>query len=151
MGSGEVVNSIQINQELRRVIGRWSILQLDLSSRIEIMRMNVLPRLLHLFQTLPVMIPQRQFMEWERWISRFIWAGRRPRIRYSTMPLPKDKGGMAVPKLQDYFYAAQLRAVFCWCNREYTARWKDIETKVQASPLQISITNRELFVVGPNN
>ena len=138
-------NYIQINQELRRDIERWSTLQFDLSSRIEIIKINVLPRLLYLFQTLPVMIPPKQFMEWDRWISRFIWGGRRPRIRFSTMQLHKDKGGMAVPKLQDYFYAAQLRAVTCWCNREYVARWKDIEMKVEASPIQISMTDRELF------
>lgn len=138
-------NYTQINEELRRDIARWSMLQLDLSSRIEIIKMNVLPRLLYLFQTLPVMIPQKQFIEWDRQISRFIWAGRRPRIRYRTMQLPKVKGGMAVPKLQDYFYAAQLRAVFCWCNGKYIARWKDIEMKEQASPLQVLITDRELF------
>ena len=138
-------NYIQINQELRRDIERWSTLQFDLSSRIEIIKINVLPRLLYLFQTVPVMIPPKQFMEWDRWISRFIWGGRRPRIRFSTMQLHKDKGGMAVPKLQDYFYAAQLRAVTCWCNREYVARWKDIEMKVEASPIQILMTDRELF------
>ena len=145
VGKLYTANYNQINQELRRDIGRWSILQLDLSSRIEIIKMNVLPRLLYLFQTLPVMIPQKQFMEWDRWISRFIWGGRRPRIRFSTMQLPKDKGGMAVRRLQDYFYAAQLRAVTCWCNGEYIARWKDIEMKVEASPVQILITDRELF------
>ena len=32
-------NYIQTNQELRRDIGRWSILQLDCSSRIEIIKM----------------------------------------------------------------------------------------------------------------
>ena len=63
----KLLTAIITEEEIeRRDIGRWSILQLDLSSRIEIIKMNVLPRLLYLFQTLPVMISQKQFMEWDR-------------------------------------------------------------------------------------
>ena len=58
------------------------------------------------------------------------------------MQLPKDR---VVPKLQDYFYAAQLRAVTYWCKRECIARWKDIEMKAEASPVQVLMTDRELF------
>lgn len=45
---------------------RWSVLTLDLSSRIEIIKMNVLLRILYLFQSLPVEIPQSQFVEWDK-------------------------------------------------------------------------------------
>lgn len=34
-------------------------------------------------------------------------------------------GGMVVAFLKDYYYAAQLRAVSCWCDEAYIARWKD--------------------------
>jgi len=69
--------------------------------------MNILPKLLYLFQSLPINVAQTQFTNWDRIISRFIWGGKKPRVRYKTLQLPKDKGGMGLPNLKEYFYAAQ--------------------------------------------
>lgn len=55
--------------------------------------MNVLPRLLYLFLSLPVRIPDSQFTTWEKQISWFIWAGARPRVKFKTLQLDKGKGG----------------------------------------------------------
>lgn len=90
--------------------------------------MIILPRLLYLVQSLPIAIPITQFIEWDKRISRFIWDGKRARVRYSTLQLPKAKDGMALPNLKMYFYAAQLRYLSCWCDPGYYARWKKVET-----------------------
>lgn len=71
--------------------------------------MNVLLRILYLFQSLPVEIHQLQFVEWDKKISRFIWGGKKPRIKYTTLQVPKDQGGLALPNLQEYYYAAQIQ------------------------------------------
>lgn len=105
--------------------------------------MNILPRLLYLFQSLPVEIPPKQFFEWDKVISRYIWGGRRPRVRYSTLQLPKEKGGMALPNLKNYFCAAQLCHIFYWCTSSYIAKWKDIETNIQDIQVQSLIGESE--------
>lgn len=38
-------------------MNRWTLLPLDMSSRVESVQMNIVPRLLYPFQTLPVEIP----------------------------------------------------------------------------------------------
>ena len=76
----------------------------------------MLPRLLYLFHSLPVGVPQTQFETWNRTISRFIWAGKKPRIRFETLQLPKDRGGMGLPRLKEYYFAALLRYLLCWCK-----------------------------------
>lgn len=98
--------------------------------------MNILPRLLYLFQSLPVNIQSKQFTEWDKLLSKFIWDGKRPRVRYSTLQLQKDKGGMALPNLKMYFYAAQLRYLCCWCDPSYFAKWKEIETCIPGYNVQ---------------
>ena len=68
-------NYSRTNQEINKDLRRWSLINLDLSSKIEVVKMNILPRLLYLFQSLPIQIPQNQFREWDKLISRFIWGG----------------------------------------------------------------------------
>lgn len=78
-------------------------------------------------------------------ISRFVWNGKKPQIKYCTLQLEKDKGGMALPNLKDYYRAAQLRPVVKWCDEDYTAKWKDIERAVAGIPTQSLIGNAELM------
>lgn len=57
----------------------------------------------------------------------FIWGKQKPQIRFQTLQLPKDKGGMALPCVEDYYKAAQLRFLVCWCYPECDTKWKDSE------------------------
>lgn len=98
--------------------------------------MNVLPRLLYLFQSIPHMIPESQFRHWDKLISRFIWAGKRPRIRYKTLQLQKEEGGLSLPNLKRYFFAAQVKFLVCTCCPQYQARWKDIEASRETNLIQ---------------
>ena len=100
---------------------------LSLSYLIESIRMNILPRMLYLFQCLPVKIPPKQFLEWDRLIARYLWQGKKARIKLKTLQLRKKKGEMGLPSLQEYYHAAQLRPLVCLCSPTYTAAWKGIE------------------------
>lgn len=101
--------------------------------------MSILPKLLYPFFALPVRVPISQFQEWDKQISQFIWGGRKPRVKYSTMTISKEGGGMALPNLKDYFYSAQIRTVVDWCDSCYEAKWKDIESESNGIPIQAMI------------
>ncbi len=101
---------------------------MSFSDRITGVKLNMSTRLLYLFQSLLVEILSKQFCEWDQLISRNIWGGKIPRVRYSTHQLPKEKGGMALPDLKNYLYATQIRHIFDWCTSSFIAKWKDIET-----------------------
>lgn len=54
------------------------------------------------------------------------------------------KGGMALPNLENYYKAAQLRPIAKWCDEEHRAKWKDIARKVANIPTQSLIGNPKL-------
>lgn len=86
------INYGPLNSKIKADIQRWNLIPfLSLSSRIESIGMNILPRMLYLFQCLPVKIPSKQFLEWDRLIARYLWQGKRARIKFKTLQLRKEK------------------------------------------------------------
>lgn len=115
-----------------------------MGSRIESIKMNVLPRLMYLFQTLPIQIDRIQFNEWDKMISRCIWQGKKPRVCLKTLQLAKEKGGWGLPYLRDYFRAAQMKTLINWCDSLYTAQWKNIEGKTFPFPIQATVADGDI-------
>ena len=139
------INFGPLNSKMKTDVRRWQVIPfLNLSSRVESVKMNILPRLLYLFQTLPVEVTTQQFAEWDKLISRYIWNGKKPRIKYKTLQLKKEYGGIGLPCLLEYYYAAQLRPLVCWCNPGYYARWKALEMAMPGIPLQAIISDGAL-------
>lgn len=92
--------------------------------------MNILPRLLYLFQSVPIEKPGQYFSEWDKIISRFIWAGKKQRVKYKIVQLSKERGGLALPCLIVYYRAAQLKPLIGRCKPNYRSRWKEIESSM---------------------
>lgn len=112
---------------LKGDLTRWDILPLSLVGRIEAVKMNLLPRLLFLFQSLPIWIPTSEFNALDKLLAKFIWQNKRARVRYKTMMLSKDKGGLSLPHLRHYYWAAQLTAVTAWIRKDSDTGWVNIE------------------------
>ena len=80
-------------------IKKRSTLGLDFSSRIEPVKMNVLPRLLYLFYHYPRLSGLQQDLV----------------LKHSH----KDHGGLVVPNLRNTI----MRYFIYWCSPEHQARW----------------------------
>lgn len=69
---------------------------------------DVLPRMLFLFQTIPIIAGTACFKEWQKEISRFLWNGENPRIKNKMLTDVKERGGFSLPDLKLYYEAATL-------------------------------------------
>uniref|UniRef100_A0A670JFQ6 Reverse transcriptase domain-containing protein n=1 Tax=Podarcis muralis TaxID=64176 RepID=A0A670JFQ6_PODMU len=96
--------------EVKKDLEIWSNLKLSLLGRIAVIKMNVLPRMLFLFQTLQILDKMDCFKKWQKDISKFVWQGKKPRIKYKILTDAKDRGGFALPDLKLYYESA----AFCW-------------------------------------
>lgn len=93
IGQLKSANYDPLISKIKEDIARWNLIPfMTLTSRVEVIKTNVLPRVLYLFQNLPVEILDREVIEWDKIISRYIWQGKQPRIRYKTLQLSKVKG-----------------------------------------------------------
>ncbi|KAM7369499.1 hypothetical protein PAMP_000739 [Pampus punctatissimus] len=120
-------NYDRLIKEIKKDLNRWDMLPLSFFGRIESVRMNILPRLLFLFQSLPILVPQSVFKLLEKLISKFIWQNQRPRIRLKVLMAAKERGGLNLPNLKFYYWAAQLRAVVTWVVGDLESGWVSIE------------------------
>ena len=73
---------------------RCSSLPLSLAGKINSVKMTVMPRLLYLFQTIPIFIPKSFSKELNKCTYTFIWKKNSPRIRREKrVPLEMEGGG----------------------------------------------------------
>lgn len=73
------------------------------------------------------------YQEVDRIVSRFIWEGKKLRVKYKTLQIPNFK---------NYFQAAQLIPLFDLCDPRYVAGWEEIENVTcDAVPIPALIGN----------
>lgn len=78
--------------------------------------------MLYFFQTIPAESPNEIFQELDKMISRFIWQGKRPRIRYKTLQPAKENGGLSLQNIKNDFQAAQIKPLVHIYNHSYKAQ-----------------------------
>ena len=67
-------NFLPLLANLKRDMERWSLLPLSLGGRINITKMNVLPKFLYIFQCIPLNLSKSFFMSVDNLVSGFIWT-----------------------------------------------------------------------------
>ena len=120
-------NFPQLYTSIRASLAKWKNLNLSLFGRLATIKMAILPKLLYLYETLPIPIPAAHFRAIQGDLLKFLWNYKRHRIARSVLYAPRDQGGLAFPNIAKYYLAAQLRSVASWCTLHAYNRWTQIE------------------------
>uniref|UniRef100_A0A670I6B9 Reverse transcriptase domain-containing protein n=1 Tax=Podarcis muralis TaxID=64176 RepID=A0A670I6B9_PODMU len=96
----------------------WGRMKLSFLGRIAVVKMNILPRMLFLFQTIPILKGLKQCKEWQRALAKYIWQGKRPRIKMKILIDKKERGGFSLPDLSLYYEAACIFWIKDWIKLE---------------------------------
>lgn len=57
---------------------------------------------------------KKYFLHWKRELTNFIWAGKKPRIKYKVLCDSKGRGGLGLPDLELYHDACALTWIQEW-------------------------------------
>uniref|UniRef100_A0A8C5N182 Reverse transcriptase domain-containing protein n=1 Tax=Leptobrachium leishanense TaxID=445787 RepID=A0A8C5N182_9ANUR len=128
------LNYMTLLDKFRRDTAQWTSKYLSWSGRIGVLKMNFLPRLLYLFQALPILLPRSYHQLIRSLFSNFIWPRGRPRIKYATLCKPKLKGGLAVPDTFLYYTAAHMNRIVDWMAESPNQKWLDLEEFLAERP-----------------
>ena len=112
-------NFLSLLSQVKDDLSRWSSLPLSLIGRVNSVKMNVLPKFLYLFQSIPLFLPKSFFRIIDQCIVSFIWNKKPPKIRNVVIQSPKQLGGLASPNFLFYYWAANIRSILFWCEGHF--------------------------------
>lgn len=102
--------------------------------RAAICKMTILPRIVYLFRTLPIKIPPSFFKTLQSIQLNFVWAHKRPRIKFTLLTRPKEQGGIGLPDYRNYYYASHITRN---CHSDLKD-WVSLENDPSPIPLKFS-------------
>ena len=121
-------------RSIRELLQKWKKHQISLLGRIASVKMVILPKLLYLFQTLPIPIPYSHLRRLQADLLRYVWNYGRHRVSRSVMTAARADGDLSFPDLVRYYQAAQLRAIVSWFPQRSYNKWTEIE-KIWLAPI----------------
>lgn len=130
-------NYESLTKEITNSINRWMLLPMSLIGRINIYKMNILPKVLYVFQNIPLPPPADWFKKFKKLILQFLWANQRPRIRLSLLHLPYNEGGLMCPNILWYYWAAQLRSIRYYFSTKDVPQWTEMESNILSPSLPL--------------
>lgn len=131
-----IKNYLPILQQIQKDLKSWSTGLFSWFGRTAILKMNILPRVLYVMQTVPIRLPKAFYASYRRACNEFIWGTNRPRLSFERLSLPKLKGGLALPDIAKYHQACQLSRIVDWSVHSHTKAWTQIENEFSLTPVR---------------
>lgn len=106
---------LRIASRLKKKLKAWENLQLSLWGRIATIKMNVLPKILFLYQNLPILTSVKLINDLDKAIRKFIWYNKKARIKSKYLQDKKESGSYVVLNFTLYYQASSIVCLKNWC------------------------------------
>lgn len=113
---------------------KWAKGSLSWFGKMAALKMDILPRVLYYFQTLPIPLPRWFFRKITSLMLKFIWNQSRPRLKLTVLQRRKEDGGVGLPDFFHYYVASRAGCIIDLFHGINSKRWVSLEYRLSPLP-----------------